>query len=256
MGTGKWSNMIALAAAIVLVIVLGVQRIQLDTARDSAVRAALVADTLEATRDSSRALSIEGAALGESLTVVQRRAIQATQTADALDKALGLERVARDQLQATIVEMQAQVASDTIVVEAHGDSVRSATFDVRQAPYTLHAAVELPRESERGRLRVRVELDTLALDVRIGCGSANAYGARIAEVSAVAPGWASLRIGRVEQAAGLCTASGPSEPGGRWSTVRSVVARLGLSVGYTATRMPTGAIVGGVGAVVGLRVWP
>lgn len=256
MGTGKWIKSLGFGAVLALLITLGVQSMRLDAARDGATRAALVADTLAASRDSSRVLSIEGAALGESLTVVQRRAIQAVQKADALDKALGLERVAREQFTATIAGMRSQVRSDTVVVEVPGDSVRSATFDVRQSPYSVHAEVELPRAPESGRLSVRVDLDTLSLDVRIGCEAANAYGVRSAEVSAVAPGWASLRLGRVEQAAGVCAAAGQAETSGRWSVVKRFVGRFGVSVGYTATRVPTGAIVGGVGIGVGFRVWP
>jgi hypothetical protein len=256
METGKWSNGVAFAAVVGLLLTVGVQSVRLDAARNRATQAALVADTLEAVRDSSRVLAIEGAALGDSLVVVQRRAIQATQKSDALDKALGLERVAREELRATIAGMQSQVRSDTVVIEAAGDSVRSATFDVRRAPYTVHAEVALPRAPQRGRLDVRVDLDTLGLDVRIGCRAANAYGVRTAEVSAAAPEWAKVRLGRVEQAAAVCAAAGVAESPGTWSIIKSVVARFGVSVGYTATRLPSGTVVGGVGLGVGLRVWP
>ena len=183
METGKWSSGVAFAVVVALLVTVAVQSVRLDAARERATKAALVADILEAVRDSSRVLSIEGAMLGDSLVVVQRRAIQAGQKADALDKALGLERVVRDQLQATIAGMRSRVRSDTVVVEAPGDSIRSATYDIRQEPYTLHAEVALPRAPERGRLDVRVDLDTLALELRVGCGVDNGYGVRVAEVS-------------------------------------------------------------------------
>jgi hypothetical protein len=185
----------------------------------------------------------------------RRRAVQVTQKANALDRALGPERVALDQFTATIAAMRLEVKSDTVVVEARDDSARSATFDVAQAPYTVHAEVELPPSPVRGRLGVRVDLDTLTLEMRIGCGNANALGVRAAEVSAVAPGWARVRLGRVEQTPSVCAPSAKGRSSGGWAVVRNVMERFGVCVGYTATRLPAGVIVGGIGVGVGFRAW-
>jgi hypothetical protein len=125
----------------------------------------------------------------------------------------------------------AQARSDTVVVEAPGDSVQSATFDVRQAPYSVHAEVELPHGPGRGQLSVRVALDTLALDVRVRCERANACKVRTAEVSAIAPEWATVKLDRVDHTTGVWEQPVPGKSRGRRSTVRVVIGRFGVSVG-------------------------
>lgn len=52
------------------------------------------------------------------------------------------------------------VRSETVFTAAH-DSVRRGVFVVREAPYTARAEVELSAAPDVGRLRLRVELDTL-----------------------------------------------------------------------------------------------
>src|ERR1039458_10824645 len=95
-----------------------------------AAQAVLAQDTVEAARDTSRPLYIEGV-LGDSLRAAQRRAIQVEQRADKLDATLKLERVARDRLEASVVALRTTVKSDTVYVtrgegvpRSGGDSVR------------------------------------------------------------------------------------------------------------------------------------
>ena len=92
---------LSIAAAIVAlaawVAVSGTRRTLSDRRSTQAV---LARDTIEAAADTTRALyHIDVNALGDSLQVVQRRAVQAEQKADeldrALDRALGQERVVR-----------------------------------------------------------------------------------------------------------------------------------------------------------------
>ena len=141
----KWTNALfwALIAALA---VAGVQTVRLDAARAAGIRAALAVDSAEAVRDTSRLVRFNGEwdrALADSLRVVQRRALQVRQRSDALDRALGLERAARAQLETTVESLRATAKAAHVAVEA-GDRTRSAEFDVRQEPYTVHAAVALP----------------------------------------------------------------------------------------------------------------
>jgi hypothetical protein len=171
-----------------------------------AAQALLVQDTIEAARDTSRALSIEGV-LGDSLRATQRRAIQVEQRADKLDATLKLERMAREQLEVSMVALRATVTSDTTVDDTRGvgvrrstgDSVRHAAFDLRQAPYTVHADVALPEPPKPGSMDVRVTLDSLGLDLRVSCSREHPEGVREAFVTVLGPEWASVRLGRVEQ---------------------------------------------------------
>jgi hypothetical protein len=180
-----------------------------------ATQAVLAQDTVEAARDTSRALPLIGV-LEDSLRAAQRRAIQVEQRADKLDATLKLERVAREQLEASVVALRTTVRSDTVYM-TRADSARHAAFDVRHAPYTVHADVSLPEPPARGRMDVSVELDTLALDVRVGCGAAGNEGVRPASVTVVRPAWALMRLSRVEQAPSVCSVSSRATESERWS---------------------------------------
>jgi hypothetical protein len=228
-----------------------------------AAQAVLAQDTLEAARDTSRALSIEGV-LGDSLRAAQRRAIQVEQRADKLDATLRIERIARERLEASVVALRATVKSDSAVDDARGvgvrrtigDGARRAAFDLRQEPYTVHADVSLPEPPARGTMDVSVELDTLALDVRVGCGDAGSEGVRPASVTVVGPAWALMRLSRVEQAPSVCSAPPRTTEGGRWSGLLRFVERFGVSVGYAGTRNSNGTVVAGPGLAAGFRIWP
>jgi hypothetical protein len=268
-------NLIRKAMAILLIVVAAFALLQtgrLGNAQRHTAAAALAADTLQASADTTRALYIEVASLGESLRASQRRVIQVTQRADALDRTLGLERVVRDSMRVTITGLSAHARSDTVFVDStYGErrtalrgafggareaDERRAVFDLRSAPYTVHADVALPPPPSAGRMDVRVDLDTLALDLRVGCGAANASGVRPASVTTIAPAWASVRLERVEQAPGVCAADVQHPGRSRWWTLESIIARFGVSVGYVATRTPSGAVVAGPGLAAAFKVWP
>jgi hypothetical protein len=221
--------------------------------------AALARDTIEAAADTTRALyHIDVNALGDSLQVVQRRAVQAEQKADELDRALGQERVVRDRLLARVAGLSRIVRSETVFVErpAGGDGVRRAEFRVREAPYTVAAAVALPPPSGQGTMGVKVELDTLRLELRVGCGPANEFGVRAATTSVVAPAWAAVRLDRIEQLASVCARASPERLSGFATGLRRVIDRVGISAGYAALRQPAGDVVAGPALMIGLRVWP
>jgi hypothetical protein len=228
-----------------------------------AAQALLAQDTVEAARDTNRALPLIGV-LGDSLRAAQRRAIQVEQRADKLDATLKLERVARERLEASVVALRITVKSDSSIDDSRGvgvrrsrgDSVRRAIFDLRQAPYTVHADVALPEAPARGRMEVSVELDTLAFDVRVGCGAAGIEGVRPASVTVVGPAWALMRLSRVEQAPSVCSAPPRAPASERWSGLLRFAERFGVSVGYAAARSSTGTVVAGPGLAAGFRIWP
>jgi hypothetical protein len=254
---------VAVSVVLILLVLYGIALfVSARRAADTTVQVSLAQDTLEAARDTSRALSIEGV-LGDSLRAAQRRAIQVEQRADKLDAALSLERVARERLEASVVALRATVRSDTVYVaggdsarRSNGDGVRRAVFDLRQEPYTVHADVSLPEPPTAGRMDVRVELDTLALEARVGCGAAGSDGVRPASVTVVGPTWALMRLERLEQAPGVCSASVLKSGSGGWPALRRFVERFGLSVGYAAARGPNGVVVAGPGLAAGFRIWP
>jgi hypothetical protein len=258
-------GIIAIVVGVVLLVLLrwAVGRMEENQRVEArAAQAVLAQDTVEASRDTSRALSIDGV-LGGSLRAAQRRAIQVEQRADKLDATLKLERVAREQLEASVVALRTTVKSDTVYVtrgegmgRSAGDSVRRAAFDLRHAPYTVHADVSLPEPPASGRMDVSVELDTLALDVRIDCSAAGSEGVRPASVIVVGPAWALLRLSRVEQVPSVCSASPRTTGSGRWSGLVRFLERFGVSAGYAAARSSSGTVVAGPGLVAGFRVWP
>ena len=254
MDFNRWTGhagAIAIAAAVAAALV---QTVRLHEARNGAVRSAVDSDRREATADTTRALSyIE--VLGDSLRAVQRRSVQAIQKSDKLDRALGLERAVRARLAAVVARLEGSARSDTVFV-ARGDSARRAVFDVREAPWTVHAAVVLPGPPALGSMEVRVAMDTLGLEVRVGCGAAGPAGVRPAMVNVVGPRWANVRLGKVEQALGVCSAAAVNGAAGRWSLVRAFFGRVGIGVGYAAVRGGDGAVLAGPGVVAGVRVWP
>jgi hypothetical protein len=258
MTLGRWGSGTAAAALFFGIVAVVEQRRErhLAEALARATKAGLQADSLQAAADSTRVLyRVAVAGLGDSLRVAVRRAVQEVQRADVLDKALRLERVTRDKLRATIAELRSAPRSDTVQVVGT-DGERRATFDVRQAPYTVRAEVSLPAAPGRGRMDVRVKLDTLALDVHVGCGAANAAGVRAATAIVVAPKWASVRLGSVEQAPRVCAVIPGGERSSAQSVMRAILQRVGVSVGYGATRTASGTVVSGVSTMVGITIWP
>jgi len=258
-------GIIAIVVGVVLLVLLrwAVGRMEENQRVEAEAKQAVLAqDTVEAARDTSRALSIEGV-LGDSLRATQRRAIQVEQRADKLDAALRMERVARDQLEASVVALRATVRTDTVSIErdpgtpgTRGDGVRRAVFDLRQEPYTVHSEVAIPAPPASGRMEVEVALDTLTLEVRVDCGIAPVDGVRPASLTVISPTWASIRLGRVEQTPTVCSPITARTSGAGWAVLRGFIERFGVSVGYAATRTPSGTIVAGPSLALGVRVWP
>ena len=253
-----YRSLIKPVAALLIVALLAVAGVRSIRGPGAPSAAALAADTLEAAADSTRHIHMKDAALGDSLQLVERRAVQAEQKADALDRALALERVARDRLEVRIARLARVVRSDTLFIDrpAGTDEIRRAEFRLREAPYTIGATVALPPPPGRGTMDVKVEVDTLGLELRLGCGPPNGLGVRRATASVVAPAWAAVRLDRVEQLPSVCARSSPEQSSGFANGWRHLVSRVGFSVGYAATRQASGAVVAGPALLFGVRVWP
>ena len=123
---------------------------------------------------------------------------------------------------------------------------RRGVFVVREAPYTARAEVELPAAPAVGRMRLHIQLDTLGMEVRVGCGARDAAGVRAATAIVIAPKWVEVQLARVEQGVGVCSPVARSP-----SLIARMIGRVGVSVGYGVVRDAVG-----VGVMAGVRVWP
>lgn len=178
--------------------------------RDDKATLALAHTNDLARRDSTRDVSTMNHALvqalgaiGDSLRVFQRQVVQTAQRNDAIDQALQLERRGRYQLTTSVDSLHRVIASRSPVSQ-DSLSVRRAEFDVRQAPYTVAMTVELPAPPDTGRVDLHVALDSIPLGLRLSCARPDANGIRAASIEAIAPPWASVRFGSVEQSPELC----------------------------------------------------
>lgn len=193
-----------------LTVSLAVERRANSRLRDDNTTLALAHTNDLARRDSTRevgamnhALVLALSTIGDSLHVFQRQVVQTAQRSDAIGQALQLERRGRYQL-ATSVDSLNRVLSSRSSVTQDSQSVRRADFDVRQAPYTVALTVELPAPPDTGRIDLHVRLDSIPLGLRLSCANPDPHGIRAASIEAIAPPWASVRFGSVEQSPDLC----------------------------------------------------
>ena len=202
----RQSWMAVLGLALALVVTVRVEEGRVAQARGRVTRLALEAANVTAERDSTREIARTerkvATLLGDSLRIAERLVVQRTQRADALDRALGRERRAKYEL-ATAVDSLSRVVASANVTETNGD-VRRARFDVRQAPYTIGADVTIPAPPDSARLAIDVALDSIPVDLRMGCSTADRDGIRAATVDAITPRWATVRFARLEQSPELC----------------------------------------------------
>jgi hypothetical protein len=193
------------AVSLALAAALFVTRRQLASQRTKTVAAALTASNALAERDSTRTLARLST---DSLRVVEKRIVQQAQHDDSLDAALGRDRRALYALNTAIDSLRATAAAVVAVDPATTD--RHATFEIREAPYTVAAQVDLPEPPDSARLALHVALDTIPITAHVGCDAPDANGVRTASIAAAAPAWANVRFGRVEQAPDVCMTSAPS----------------------------------------------
>lgn len=246
-------------AVLVLGALLWLQTCRLADAKADARRAGFSVDSLEAVNDTTRTalLSAQDSSrlLGDSLAIAQRRAVQAEQRRDALDRALGVERIATARLSARVASLTTTVTSSepTRVTE---DSVR-ATFTKRQPPYTVTADVALPLTPAPGRLSLSIGLDPIPLEVRPSCGPRNAQGVRSAQWTVTGPAWATFTLADVQQDPELCN---PTERGARRGFSANVLGflrdRTGVGPSYGVILAGDGRVHHGFGVAAIVRLWP
>jgi hypothetical protein len=224
-----------------------------ELARDTALHA----DSIEAARDTSRAVLFSGtvAALGDSVRFYQRRVIQRAQVADSLDRALGLERAARYRVEAQVTALRAEARA---VVQASPDStdVRTAKFGIRQEPFYIEAAVTLPRPPAEGTINARVVVDSAVFEARVGCGAAGPTGVRAATLSLAGPKWVEVRLAKLEQDARVCSPADRGAEDRRTSLLMRVASRISVTAGYGAVVTADGRMLFGPSVGVGWKVWP
>ena len=82
-------------------------------------------------------------------------------------------------------------------------------FDVRQAPYTVVAEVNLHADSSA--LSLSIAMDPIPVAARVECAKTNENGLRSAFIIVSTPQWASLRLDRVEQSPEVCGIPAPQD---------------------------------------------
>lgn len=250
-------TIVELAAAAVLVGMLGIRSCQLDRARVQLGKTALEADTLRASLDTTHVVNV---GLADSLRTVQRQVVQVRADKDDLDRTLGLERIAKAQLTAQVERLET-IANSSAPVTETPEGVRTAEFVVDSTPFHVNATVSLPRPPGLGRISLGVAVDDIPLEARHGCSPPNDAGIRSAYLTVTGPEWARVRVDRVEQDPGLCRSpvlEPPKGDGRAWW--RKLVDRAGVSTGFGAaagldvTGKPN-AVVGAT-VTVGVKIWP
>ena len=208
----KWRAMGWIGMALFLVI----QEYALCAERRRAANLALGVVNERAAHDTTRTVALENTnvahLLGDTLAMFEKRVVQARQERDAMDRALRTERIARYAMEAQVRTLQRDsvpAGQDTTL-----DGTRRAVFNIRDAPYDVHAEVEMPPGPDTARLSVRVRMDPLRLAVRLMCAPPDSNGIRAASITAETLPWAKVRFDQVEQSPELCASPALAKRGG------------------------------------------
>jgi hypothetical protein len=142
------------------VLTVKVEETRLEAQRRRAAAALLVESNRSAERDTTRDVALENARvaklLGDSLRVVEKEVVQASQKGDALDAALGRERAARYAATALVDSLARVVATAESRVRGARDSAgssdtRTARFEIREArTRSSRTSTFHPRPTRRG----------------------------------------------------------------------------------------------------------
>lgn len=229
-----------------LVAAIGVQELQKRSLRAENVELALDLDRSQAEKDSTRRV-LRG--LKGAFAFWQRRAFQTTLERDSLDEALGQESRARLAAELQVDSLRA-TAEALVVVDTVTDT-RSASFDVRQEPFTVAADIRLPPPPSAGEIDLGVDVDPVALGVRLTCGESDGR-VRPASVLLTTPEWLTARVDSVRQDPEVCNPGildGPDD--GTWVPSWLVAPAAGAAGGYLVEQEPGDAAIG---AAVGLTL--
>jgi hypothetical protein len=161
--------------------------------------AALRADSIEAVLDTTRVMK---GALGDSIDVYRRRAVQHKLAEDALQAKLRSRAVQRAAMSAFIPRYL-----DSLKAEARADSldeIRRALFPIDSAPFRGQIDVEIPRPPASAVARIDLSVDTARIGLSVRCGVAAKDGVNTAEIAVSTPPWLKIRVDGTEQETRVC----------------------------------------------------
>ena len=181
-------------------------RAEINTLRDRNYAMALAIDAVEAESDTARMVPQN---MDSTRTFWQRRAVQMELEKDEIDRQLGQESAARIQVAAQFESFRDSLTSVTPVTEDPTSGIRSATFEKRQPPFTIHATVNLPKPPTTATGLFTVDLGPLLFGVRIGCNLESQREFKPATVTLDMPDWIRPTITSVEQDPNVCN---PEQP--------------------------------------------
>lgn len=182
-------------------------------------RAAFQADSIAAVNDKTKQV-LE---LKDSMLVWQRRIVQTDTRPDALAQqlqaAFGAIQVMASAITATVAQRQGTATALTHADAS--DSIRTASFNDRKAPYTLTADARLPRLGT-ATLDWTIRTDPAKLGARLTCGAAT-NGVRRADLFLVAPSWLTATVDSVQQDPYICNSEkSPNAAPPWWKPKRSI----------------------------------
>ena len=255
--TFRFAASVIAALVVALALTLHIEEGRVSAEQAHAAAAALATTNLAAERDSTRDLAQGNGAvarlLGDSLRLVEKHVRQIAQRRDALDAAIGTERLARYTLTATVDSLRRTVTSAATRDSSAGASHATwqASFDIRQEPYTIAAVVQFPPPPDSARLDMRVAIDSIPVEARIACASPNESGIKTASITATSPPWARLRFDRVEQSPDLCASPALAHP----RKASRLLAFTPLVLGGGRVLASNGSGTWGLFVGTGLRLW-
>lgn len=210
---------------------LGTLQHELASARAEAQELALDAANANARADRSHPVLLSARdrarILGDSLAAVARLAEQVPVLRTALDRATAqIPRITAD-FQAQLDTLRARVASQAPVTRDSAD-VRRAQFRVRQIPFTVDVEAALPPPPAPGLAQVRVAVDPVHVQGRLGCSEAAHHGVRAASLTLITPTWLHATIDSVHQDPAVCGSLAPPPAPARCQP--AAVGGIGISV--------------------------
>ena len=200
----------------VLLAALGFQSCRLRQEQQRVGEALLRVDSLEAVADTTRAVTVKvQSLLGDSIRAVERRVVQERQRADALDRALGRERIARVGLSLKVDSLLARVVASSDTVQ---DGTRTIGFEVDTVSFRGSVTVRVPPSPAPPVMDLRLVVNPIPLQLRLGCGDP-VNGIRPATATALGPAWAPLRLDSLSQSPDLCQSPALRQKRSSWPWV-------------------------------------
>jgi hypothetical protein len=129
--------------------------------------------------------------------------------AASLQRTLDTERVVRDTLVATLDSARRESNRTALRPPLDASDTRRATFNMRQAPYTVAATVDVPPPPDSAHLAMRIAMDPVPIAAKVICSAPNEHGKRTALLSTSFPPWMTLDITPLEQSPDFCASHMP-----------------------------------------------